>query len=94
MLVHIHSRVAICKLGKQTLLLKMSAVKMACNRDSSISPADVNEILSFPLSKYAKHLDGKVKKELFGQNSDDKKQSCFDGGETLRAGLFATRGIN
>ena len=40
----------------------MSEVKMACNRDSSISPADVNEVLSFPLSKYAKNLKGKVKK--------------------------------
>ena len=59
MLVHIHSRVAICKLlGKQIPVKEMSEFKMACNRDSSISLADVNEVLLFPLSKYAKNLEG------------------------------------
>ena len=65
MLVHIHSRVAMCKLGKQTPVLEMSEVKMAYNRDSSISPADANEVLSFTLSKYAKTLEGKVKKPIW-----------------------------
>ena len=95
MLVHIHSRIAICKLGKQTPVLEISEVKMACNRDSSASSADVNEVLSFLLSKYAKNLEGEVKMRYLDKIATiGRNRSCFDGGETLRAGLFATRGIN
>lgn len=66
MLVHMHSRVALCKLGKQTPVFEMSKIKMACNQDSSVSQDDYDKESSFPLSQYAKKVGRKSKKALFG----------------------------
>lgn len=62
MLVHMHLRVALCKLGKQTPVFEMSKIKMACNQDSSVSQDHCDEKSSFPLFQYAKKLQEKVRK--------------------------------